>query len=138
MNPFDGTPVIGLSGACVRAINADYACVIRRDRNYAMAGTPSIREEQRLVEPRPSCGGKSILEMIWDQLMEVYEELATSRPLVIDDFHEDRCRREDAMEYGQVRGQALGLATAIAILVNPYAPNVDAVRAEAKTRWEEK
>ena len=34
------------------------------------------------------------------------------------------------------RGEAKGLATALAIFSNPYNPSVDAVRAEALERWE--
>lgn len=34
------------------------------------------------------------------------------------------------------RGEAKGLAIALAIFTNPYNPNVDAIRAEAMERWE--
>jgi hypothetical protein len=36
-----------------------------------------------------------------------------------------------------LRGECLGLATAIAIMTNPYKPDVDAVRAEAMRRQKE-
>lgn len=35
------------------------------------------------------------------------------------------------------RGHCLGLAKALAIFINPYDPNVDAIRREAMERWEE-
>lgn len=46
---------------------------------------------------------------------------------------------EDVIEihrYGEWRGQAQGVAYALAVLTNPYAPDVDKIRAEAMKRWE--
>jgi hypothetical protein len=79
-----------------------------------------------VAEPRPSCGGKSILDLIWEALDRVYADLVT----------EEVARDVMGPTGSALRGQALGLATAIAIIVNPYSPNIDAVRAEAKARWE--
>jgi hypothetical protein len=73
---------------------------------------------------RPDCAGKSLLEMLWDQLMGCYVELMEvdwENP-VDDDI--------------RLQGHTLGLAEAISIIVNSYAPNVDAVRAEAAERYE--
>jgi hypothetical protein len=36
----------------------------------------------------------------------------------------------------EAKGIARGLATAVAIMYNPLAPNVDAVREEAAERWD--
>lgn len=44
--------------------------------------------------------------------------------------------RESFREYGEWRGQAQGVAYAIAVLSNPYKPDVEAVRTEAMERWE--
>lgn len=85
--------------------------------------------------PRPSCGGKSILDLIWDQLMEVYQDLMEWRPVAVDPDHPDWMHQEDAEDRGKLKGQALGFATAIAIITNPYAPDLDAVRAEAGRRY---
>lgn len=35
-------------------------------------------------------------------------------------------------------GEATGIARVIALFTNPYKPNLDAVRAEAMHRWEER
>jgi len=86
---------------------------------------------------RPGCGGKSLLELIWDELMESYADLVEQGNPVIDNYMDDSVDPERACDYGQDKGRCLGLATAIAIITNPYAPNVDAVREEAKLRYQE-
>lgn len=95
-----------------------------------MAPIPGNAEVDRVIaSPRPSCGGKSILDLIWDELMEVYGE-------VLEDSKRIQNGHDPHEGHEERRGQCVGLATAIAILVNPYAPNVDAVRTEARERWE--
>lgn len=88
---------------------------------------------------RPDCAGKSILEMLWDELMSEMEPLMSggeyhddsrpdgSRPMDLDLWTAHRAR---------TRGVCQGLSAAIAIMMNPYAPNVDQVRAEAAERYE--
>lgn len=70
-----------------------------------------------------SCGGKSLYEMIWDEMMVVTDRLigigqagGTPEP---DDV-----------------GAARSLAWVIAVMQNPYLPNVDAVRDQVMERWE--
>lgn len=64
------------------------------------------------------CGGKTMLELFWDELMTVYERLMT-----------DQAAEDDV-------GIAQGLAFCIAVACNPYLPDIDAVRAQAAERWE--
>lgn len=64
------------------------------------------------------CGGKTMLELFWDELMAVYERLMTGQ-----DAEEDV-------------GLAQGIAFCIAVACNPYIPDIDAVRAQAAERWE--
>ena len=64
--------------------------------------------------------GKSIIELVWDEMDAVYGRLMAG---------------EGAVAKGD-KGMARGLATALAILTNPYAPNVETIRAQAHTRWE--
>lgn len=66
------------------------------------------------------CGGKSILEMLWDELDAIVERLQADAS---DDLAADR-------------GRAQGVAYSIAVIQNPYLPNIEAVRAEAMDRWE--
>jgi hypothetical protein len=63
--------------------------------------------------------GMSIIEHIWAYLDEVMDELMVAPT--------------EAM-----KGQALGLAIALAYLYNPIEPNVDAVRETAMERWEDR
>lgn len=63
------------------------------------------------MNQNPSCAGRSILEILWEDL------LATIR---------DGRRKE-----------ALGLARAIATITNPYNPNIEAVRSQAARRLKE-
>lgn len=68
-----------------------------------------------------ACAGKSILELLWDELMTVLDRLMT----------------EGTAEDGKDPGRAEGLAYAIAVMSNPYLPNVDSVREQAMDRWYE-
>lgn len=129
MRAFDGTPDKSLTGACVRAINFDYSCAIGRERNRVMSLVPRNADVERVIaSPRPSCGGKSILDLIWEELMEGY------RRLMPGGEHGD-LEISDPVRTN-TSGVVLGLASAIAIIINPYAPNVDVVRTEARARWE--
>lgn len=100
-----------LARQCIRAIDANHSCVIREGLQAVTAKT----------NPTGPCGGKTLIEMIWDELMEVYGRLVL---------------REAPEDYQSDRGRAAGLATALAILANPYNVDVDAIRAQATARWE--
>jgi hypothetical protein len=99
--------------------------------------------------PHPYAG-MSVLDIIWqdlddcmDQLMAegapdkatLAEEMFCAYPLpeareLADEWY------STLKEWGELRGQAQGLAFAIAILTNPYAADVPAVKKEAMARWE--
>lgn len=81
-----------------------------------------LYQQRMLMDPcRPTCDGRSILEMMEDELDVVMERLMS---------------RDGAAEDGLDPGRAQGLATAIAIIRNPYRPDMDMVRAMAVERWE--
>lgn len=65
-----------------------------------------------------ACMGKSILEMLWDELDAIVERLMAGG-----------AAEED-------KGKAQGVAYAIAVIENPYLPNVERIRDEAMDRWE--
>lgn len=69
--------------------------------------------------------GQSIHELIWLSLDATVDELIEQRGSNQPGWSE---------RIPALRGKALGLATALAIVINPYAPDVDAVRAEAMER----
>jgi hypothetical protein len=65
-----------------------------------------------------ACQGKSILEMLWEELDAIVERLMAGG------------NDEDD------KGKAQGVAWAIALVQNPYLPDIEHVRAEAMDRWE--
>lgn len=69
--------------------------------------------------------GPSILEMMWDRLVEETEEL-------LDINYQVREGHEWAAH--QKIGICMGIAEMIAILLNPYSPNEDEVRTEVMRR----
>lgn len=69
--------------------------------------------------------GKSILELMWDELDVLMEILMAPSDFDLEE------------EVTWYRGRANGLATCIALVHNPYVPDVNAVRALAKERYEQ-
>jgi len=67
-----------------------------------------------------ACGGETLLELMWRELMVVVERLMTGQ------------EAEDERD----PGRAEGLAYAIAIMQNPYLPNWESVRDQAVEKWE--
>lgn len=65
-----------------------------------------------------TCVGKSITELAWDELMKVVDRLM---------YQEERDDNDV--------GLAVGMATIIAIMENPYLPNIGSVRERATERW---
>ena len=70
----------------------------------------------------PNAGG-SIRHMLWSELDDV-----------VDAIQKRVAKGKEPLK--RDAGMALGLATAIAIMTNPYAYDVDEVRGEAMERWE--
>jgi hypothetical protein len=67
-----------------------------------------------------NCGGKTLYDMIWDEMMVVTDRLIGAG---------DEADPDDV-------GAARSLAWVIAVMQNPYLPNVDAVREQVMERWE--
>lgn len=74
--------------------------------------------------------GRSILEILWEALDLKMEQLGEA------DAAEEGWDHAGWEQYGMLRGKAAGLAYAIAVLQNPYEPNIDAVRNEAVERYD--
>lgn len=68
-----------------------------------------------------ACGGKTILECLWDEMDSIMDRLMTG---------------QEAAD-GRDAGRAEGLAYAIAVMNNPYLPSIDQVRTQAVERWEQ-
>lgn len=65
--------------------------------------------------------GRSIIEMIWEEMDAVYGRLMAG----------------DGAKAKGDKGYARGLAHALAIMTNPYQPNIEAIREQAHERWED-
>lgn len=98
--------------------------------------------QRRVTKPR---NGRTIVQAL---LEELWRELDTIVELIMSEGEPyfpgaERTRTESWkqqaeawQQYGEWRGQAQGLAYALAVLTNPYQPDVDAIRKEAMQRWE--
>lgn len=90
--------------------------------------------------------GRSIIEIIWEELDAVMDRLMEEDEPDVDHYDEgvqyQSIRVGDFSEavkvWGETRGQAQGLAYAIAVYTNPYLVNVPAVKEMAVERWEER
>lgn len=84
----------------------------------------------------PQHAGKSILEIIWEDLDAVYDQLVSEGA---PDLVGLSASEADAalVSYGELRGQAQGLAYAIAVIQNPYDVDVPAVKKQARQRYED-
>lgn len=65
-----------------------------------------------------ACGGQTLQEVIWEEMDAIMERLMTGQ----------------AAEHDV--GLAQGVAYCLAVMQNPYLPNVDSVREQAMSRWE--
>lgn len=92
-----------------------------------------------------SAAGRSLLEILWEELDAVIDRLvADGKPAEVPPVPKVGNQRplaawrDEWMKYGEERGQAQGLAYAIAVIMNPYSPDVPAVRRMASNRLEER
>lgn len=91
-----------------------------------------------------SAAGLSLLEKLWENLDTVIERLMAAGPApdkpetIIDHSGKTDPMGEFAEQHrrwGEDRGEATGLALAIAIITSPYAPNLPGIKDEAMERY---
>jgi hypothetical protein len=96
--------------------------------------------------------GMSILDILWQDLDDVMDQLmsegAPEKSSLAGDLFTTNSKADASAlanewyatlkEWGELRGQAQGLAFAIAVLTNPYDADVQVVKQEAKQRWEKR
>ena len=75
--------------------------------------------------PEPDVRGKSLLDLLWEQLDQFVEELQ-----VVADVN------EDSTTLWEARGRAHATAVCVALVTNPYHPDVDSIKSDAMERWE--
>lgn len=88
--------------------------------------------------------GKSILDLLWEEMDDVVDLLQEEgQPASWADEHvRGRTPRDEIgvasewQSWGERRGRAQGLAYALAVILNPYEPDVPAVKREAMARWD--
>lgn len=68
--------------------------------------------------------GKSVLDLLWERLDAFVDDLMSTALL--------------ATPTEELKGRAYGMAEAIALITNPYHPDIEAVRGEAMGRWEQR
>jgi hypothetical protein len=94
-----------------------------------------VNKQQSLLN-----AGKSITERLWEELDRIMDILMVEgEPSKWD----DSTGREvgdvaDWKQWGEHRGNAQGVAYAIAMMYSPYAPNVPHIKELAMQRWEER
>lgn len=69
------------------------------------------------------CGGETIMELIWREMLVVTDRIIGVQESGEEPFHGDL-------------GEARALAWVLAVMQNPYLPNVDSVREQVMERWE--
>lgn len=99
---------------------------------------PAKDAEGKRAYPTPTA--PSLLETMWGRLDELIAELIrdyTEYDGFVDEADGEgrNLRAEWLIEQGTLKGEALGVAWCISVVESPYAPNVDAVRAEAMRRY---
>lgn len=100
-------------------------CCTQADLRIQSRGAARVEMEARLMAANKAAGrpastaGPSILEMMWEELDSIVDRL---------------CEEGAAAEDGLDSGRAQGMAHAIAIVEQPYQPNIEDVRARAMER----
>lgn len=92
---------------------------------------------------REAHAGRSLIEILWEELDSIMDRLMDDGAPEPPRNHNAPLSAKEAKEFcnsfaewGEERGQAQGVAYALAIMLNPYQPNVPGVKAEAMERWE--
>jgi len=83
--------------------------------------------------PEQDVRGKSLLDLLWEQLDQFVDDVqALSSAATSWDT------RNQAAELANAKGQAHAMAVAIALVTNPYHPDVDEIKSEAMERWSDR
>lgn len=88
--------------------------------------------------------GRSILEILWEELDSVMDRLMDDgepksenyEPHDDEEFFELDGFKDACKVWGEERGQAQGVAYAIAVMTNPYEVDITAIKQTAVERWE--
>jgi hypothetical protein len=93
---------------------------------------------------RTTGAGQSISEILWAELDSIVDQLHSDGEPEEPEFHNLATQQDlyaelkDWKAWGEQRGKAQGVAYALAIILNPTAPDIEAVRAESVRRRKER
>jgi hypothetical protein len=79
---------------------------------------------------------QALFEELWKELDTIVEHITSEGEPDVTQYSFLAQLKDDVQKWAEWRGQAQGIAYALAVLTNPYAPDVDKIRAEAMERWE--
>lgn len=92
--------------------------------------------------------GRSIIEILWEELDAIVDRLhadgePAKNPGRLDTrFEADEALLSDLLDdwkaWGEERGKAQGVAYALAVMINPYEPNIEAIRQRSIERRKER
>jgi len=106
-------------------LDVQYGSHVRRIELTRAAGQEILEQLNKALHP---WAGKSIRETVEEELDTVVERLlAEGKP-------DPGAEPGEYIEYGEERGRAQGLATALAVFINPYKPNVPETKRAAAER----
>lgn len=108
------------------------SCKLLVERERAMRKGKAKTKELKMSEPG-LCSGKSIREHIEDELDVVVERLMNDWGADYDPTGDET---DTVLKWGEERGQAQGLAFALAVLCNPFYADVEDVKNSAMLRYE--
>ena len=98
-------------------------CIIYEQRREIMSKASWLRGDEN---DGYSCAGRSLLEMLEDELDESFDRLMSGT------------YADDDESLNKAKGRAEGLTFAIAVIRGPYAPNLDATKGQAVVRYQER
>lgn len=95
------------------------------------------------IERTHSARGPSIIERLWAELDNIMDRLMSDglpgeEPYESQGYDVEGLQhvRDVWQAYGEERGKAQGTAYALAMMTNPYKPDIEGIRATAVERWE--
>jgi hypothetical protein len=85
--------------------------------------------EKSKLRGAASAAGRSLLEMLWEELDDIMDRL-------VADGKPNNLEADEWLAYGEERGRAQGITYAIAVIMNPYKVDVPKVKRIAAKRLE--
>lgn len=110
------------AGECIALAPIAYRTICKVLSQRLEMMTVKKGKEEFSSEPG-ACAGKTLLEIMWDELDHLVDNL---------------CDEGSEAEDGLDKGRADGVAFCIALITNPYRPDMPAIKAEAMDRRAER